>query len=314
MRHHFIRFVVYVVLIGFGGNAEAVNRWVDEHGVVHYSNLARITPAPPEPPGAEKGDRAAVVEEILKLSGLKRQITDIPSQIQSSISGRGAQLAHSTQQRMNEIVARSFRTDTLHHTLKGNLLEEFKAGQLAVLLAWFRSPLSHEMVEHEARAASPDRVQQIRNFAMKLQHSPPPSSRLTAIDRLDSATKNTELLISLSFTVARSMAKAARSPSVTPEMIEAGLQQARGQFYPPMKAASQLVLLYTYRYASDARLLEYAEFWETDPGSRFIRVVHGAFVDAVSASADQFAREILALINEFPTPPDVRREPAHRAR
>ncbi|HLC42117.1 MAG TPA: DUF4124 domain-containing protein [Methylomirabilota bacterium] len=313
MRHHFIRLVVCVV-IGSGGNAEAVNRWVDEHGVIHYSNLARITPASPGPPAAEKGDRAAVVEEILKLSGLKRQITGIPGQIQSSISERGAQLARSTQQRMNEIVARSFRTDTLHHTLKKSLLEGFDADQLAALLAWFRSPLSHEMVEHEARAASPDRVQEIRNFAMKLQSSPPPSPRLAAIDRLDSATKNTELLISLSFTVARSMAKAARSPSVTPEKIEAGLQQARRQFYPPMKAASQLVLLYTYRYASDARLLEYAQFWETDAGSRFIRVVHGVFVEAVSASADQFAREILALINESPAPPDVRREPAHRAR
>lgn len=314
MRYQVIRFIVCVVLVAVGGNAEAVNRWVDENGVVHYSNLARITPAPSESPAGEKGNRQAIVEELLTLSGLERQITEVPSQIQSSMSERSTQLASPTQQRIKDIVARSFRADTMYLSLKENLLEEFKADQLAALQAWFRSPLSREMVELEARTLPPDRVQQIKSFADKLQSSPPPASRLAVIDRLDTATKNTELLLAVSFTVARSMANAARSPSVTPAMIEAGLQQARAQYYQPIKAASQLVLLFTYRSASDARLLEYAEFWETDLGRRFVRVVHSTLVDAVSTSADRFAREILALINDSRTPPDAQREPARRAR
>jgi len=308
-----IRYGVCVTLVALGGSAEAVNRWVDENGVVHYSNMVRITPAPLEPQAVEQGDRVAMVEEILRLSGLTRQITEVPSQVQSSLSERSSQLAHSTQQRMKEIVTRSFRTDTMYLSLKERLVQEFKADRLSALLFWFRSPLSREMVELEARALSPDRVQLIKNFVARLQSSPPPASRLAVIDRLDTATKNSELLMSISFAVARSMAHAARSHSMSPEMIEAGLRQARVQYYQPIKTASQLVLLFTYRSASDAQLVEYTEFWESDLGRQFVRVVHGALVDAVSASADRFAREILLLIKESRTPPDAQREPALRA-
>lgn len=271
-------------------------RWVDKNGVVNYSNFQPVVSSGPA------ADRELMVNEILVLSGLKRQLANIPSVIESQVRERGAQADQSELKRVTEIVKRSFQVDALQTALREALRSEFDADQLATLLLWYRSPIAHDLSDAEINASSPERAQKMRSFALQLNELPPTPGRLQAIERLDAATRGTELAADIAVTVGGATATALQDPSVTPRAFETIMKQKRDQLYQMIKAATIVGLLFTYQSVSEAKLHQYLEFLESGLGRRFTRVVHNSILNAVTASTKKISGGNVSAGRSAPPP------------
>src|SRR5213083_400359 len=63
--------------------APSFYRWVDEHGIVHYTQSPPPprSAAPPPEGSAPSQTAAAAVDEVLELSGLKMQLAQLPQHV-----------------------------------------------------------------------------------------------------------------------------------------------------------------------------------------------------------------------------------------
>ena len=261
-------------------------RWVDKNGVVNYSNFQPLISSGPT------ADRELMVNEILVLSGLKRQLANIPAVVESQVRERGAKANQGEIKKVVEIVKRSFQVDALQKALREALRSEFDADQLATLVLWYRSPVAHDLSDAEINAAAPERAKKLRTFSAQLQELPPTPTRLQAIERLDAATRSTELALDISAAVGDVMVTAIENPPVASEAFESMMRQRTGQFYRTLKATTVVGLLFTYQSVSEAKLHQYLEFLESDLGRRFTRTVHNSILEAVNASARKISVEI----------------------
>ncbi len=280
----------------------AVYRWVDEAGVVNYSNdrsryeahrrrsdvepddvpPASSSSAEPSERGvAEPTHRASTEDaaaEIVRLGGVDRQCIVVSQMVQAAF-GQWAWRFGRVQTGGGAVV-RAFGADTLVRRVHDALLRRMDRATAGPALAWLRSPLSQRIVALEAALMTTDRGQAIA-FIDALPSAPPAAARVALLHRIeraaDVARNSLALRNAVGTTVQRSLGAAVRGAAQASEPIP---------FRPPIGEDAQrgvmLSMLLAYRELSDADLGRYASFLESPGGRWLTRVTHQALLASLA--------------------------------
>ena len=314
MRFRGLLAVAVASLVWLGGVADAQYRWVDAEGRVHYSNVLPVAPTPPEapepatapaaPPKAPVPERGpgpiepkALIEEVLELSGAKRQVLEIPALCQSRLSERQGRMKPADYAKLSQIVAESYRPDTLYKAVTETFKSRFDEKRLlAVRQAW-HSPLFKRISALEAQASTPEAARRLQEFAAELRHVPPHADRLALIRRVDAATGSTDFNIEIVLTTIRGIALGVdpmmpASQRLKPGQLDHMLSEMRAQMRAPLKNQVLVSLLYTYQSLTDGELRGYLAYLESDAGRWFDGAARDGILSGMTAAADRVGREM----------------------
>ena len=312
-------------LVSLGGVSEAQYRWVDAEGRVHYSNTRPAAPAPPEAPEPARAPAAepkalvpepapgpiepkALIEEVLELSGAKKQILQIPAVCQSQLSERQGRMKPADYARLSQIIAESYRPDTLYKAVSDTFKSRFDEKRLlAVRQAW-HSPLFKRIAALEAQASTPEGARRMQEFAVELRRVPPHADRLALIRRVDAATRSTDLNVEIALATIRGIALGVdpmmpASQRLKPGQLDQLLSDMRAQIRAPLKNQVLITLLYAYQSLTDEELRAYLAYLESDAGRWFDRVAKDGILSGMTAAADRVGRQMGKSLAADPRPP-----------
>ena len=289
-----------------GPAAAAVYRWVDEEGVVNYSDdrmkydahrrRSGVEPdvvvAPPSPraeaplerePASEPVRRAAAGDaaaEIMRLTGADRQCV-IVSQMTQAAFGQWAWRVGRVRTGAGAI-ASAFAPETLLRRMHAELLRRVDPAASGPALAWLRSPLSQRIVALETASIAADRRQAVA-FVDALPAAPPAAARVALLHRIERAAD-----VSLSSLAVGDAVRLAVRQSLGPVADPASAGQGGpAPFRLPVGEEHRLrvllSMLLAYRDVGEADLGRYAAFLESPSGLWLTRVTHQALLAALAA-------------------------------
>lgn len=296
MRSGFVALFGIASILSLGGVAEAqAYRWVDERGVIHY------TQTPPPAAAQAPANPAALVDEVLESTGVRRAIGQVPAQVQlgfqAGVRQRGAQISQAQLAGLTDIMVRAFTAEALYAHVRETFVAAADAQRLNAVLDFSRSPLARQMTDLELAAVSAEGAAQMRAFAERLKTSRPSPTRVDLVRRLDAATGVTDLAVDVALATVRSMAKVMDAMAPPDKRLKAGeldalVAKTRATMYDPTRVAVAVQLQFVYRSASDQELSDYVQLHESEAGRWFSRLLRKGFVEAMSTAATQAAEEL----------------------
>ena len=249
------------------------------------------------PPLAVAVDPRAV-DELLALSGVKRQIEDLNGHLATHRRYSYKNLPPEAKSRLDAIFDAAYDPPTILADVRKTLLQEFDAGRGTLVLGFLRSPLARAMTKLEADAETPEAEPELRAFTLRLRSTPPDPARLALLQRLDAAARQTELSMAFASSSLRSMAVIANvalppNQRRTPEQVDKELAATRNQLEHVVKEAVAVKGLFTYRNVGADDLRTYVEFHESEMGRWFMDLLTRATVGALERSAANAAKRSL---------------------
>lgn len=305
--------VALVSLVSLGGVAEAQYRWVDAQGRVHYSNVHPVAPAPPEAsepakapaevkalspePAKRPADPKALIEEVLDLSGTKKQIYQFPAVVQGQLSERRDEMRPVDYEQASQVVAESYRPEALYQAVVETFKHRYDEQRLLAVVQTLRTPLFKRITQLETQSLTPDAGERIRAFGARLRQEPAPPARLALLRRLDEVAGVTEGNLDIMVATVRAIATAVEpmlppARRAKPGQLEQMLIQLKAQARPYVKNDMLVTMLYAYQPLMDGELREYVAFYESDTGRWYTRVAREGALTALTAAADEFGRRI----------------------
>jgi uncharacterized protein DUF4124 len=303
----------------------AIYRWIDEEGVVNYTDerwrfdqfrrrtapydadvaverrpeIRPAEPAPPAPallpPAPAPGEEASpgamhgAAEEVMRLSGLDAQVDGFSANVQAQFEMWRWRRPDLGAARL--AVAQAFSPDLLRRHMQWSLSQRLDAERTASLLTWLRTPLSRRIVERENPPPSRERTARQAAFLNGLPSSPPSPARVALLHRLDRAGDVTELSA-----VVLGAAGAALNQTVAPFLSPGALPRTAMSAEanrPPMDEMFRFrvmtALAFAYHGLSDDELGRYATFLESATGRWFTQVSRAALLGSLEQVSRRMA-------------------------
>ncbi|OGK95028.1 MAG: hypothetical protein A3E31_16815 [Candidatus Rokubacteria bacterium RIFCSPHIGHO2_12_FULL_73_22] len=293
-----------LALAASAGVADAKTyRWVDANGVVHYSDT------PPQIP-AVTGDRDALIEEALELSGIKQQLAGLAPQVAANTDLSKSPLDAQERAAVLQTLAAAFGLEPILATVRSVLRTGYDPQLMGVFVARLRTPTLRRLTAMEVEADTPELPKKLQAFAAGLRGSPPPAERVARLARLAAATSTAEYMLEVRGAVVRAGFRAIE-PMLPPERrpkpgaLDAAIAGMIAQQRDTMRNEVLVLFLYVYRAATDAELEEYITFEESEAGRWFQGLYRRGMLEAVSAASEQVVRQIAKSLpaKRFIAPP-----------
>ncbi len=262
--------------------------------------MAEPPPPPPPPPVAAKppAPKPAVspdklVEDLVRVSGLGRQIDLIPEKIsqgmnQSSAKPRDPALVAE----VGKIMAEAFKPERFHQRVREALKKDFNGKRVEGLIKAMDAPLMKKMFELEAKDIKPE---ELAAFAKGLSKAPLAKERLQALQDYDKITRSSEFATEMVTATTRSMvAGAVGGDAAQLAKFDAEFGKQKDKLANAVRDATMLSLAHMYRDVSDAELAEYGRFYATEDGKWFVDTAMGALLEEFRAGAQQAGERIVA--------------------
>ena len=306
---------VGALLLATSGSAvAAIYRWVDEDGVVVYtddpwqfesyrrqrsqdgasaepgSGAARRDPADASARAdgdgtARPGRTESATEEVMRLAGLDAQTEILEGMAQVEFERLRWRFPRIEAAR--PAVARALGSEALRRDLHRTLARHLDPQRTGLLLAWLRTPLSRRIVALESAPTSAARAEAAAGFVDQLPSTPPAPARLALVHRVDRAgdvTASTAVVMdATSAAVLRAVAA-----FMAPRDIPRGARE-QPQVSPTVDELFRFrimtSLLFTYRDLRDEELGRYATFLESPTGRWFTQIIRAALVESLQAGS-----------------------------
>lgn len=252
--------------------------------------MAEPPPPPPPPPVAAKPKPPAevppekLVDQLLEVSGLSKQLTQIPEKValgvrQSSAKPRDAALLADVEKIMSD----AFSAERFQQRVRDTLKTDFDRKRVESLNKTLSSPAMKKMIELEA---APQKGEDMAAFAKELGKTPLPPERAQVLNGLAETTRAPEFATEMVIGITRAMMMSAvGGDAATMTKFDAAFEKQKGKLAQAVRDATVLSFAYTYRSVPDAELAEYAKFYATEDGKWFMDKVMGAILEESRSSA-----------------------------
>ena len=296
--------LVVLALLLSGGVADAKTyRWVDANGVVNYSDT-------PPPIQGVTGDRDALIEEALELSGIKKQLAGLAAQVTQNTNLGKSPLDQKERAALLQALASAFGPEPILATVRRALRNDYDPQLMGVFVARLRTPTLRRLTAMEVEADTPELAQKLPAFAAGLKGSPPPAERMSRLVRLDAATRTADYMLELRGAIVRAGIRAVE-PMLPPErrpkpgVVDAAIASMIAQQRDVMRQEVLVLFLYVYRGATDAELDEYIAFEESEAAQWFQGLYRRALIEGLTAASENAVRRIARALpaKRFSPPP-----------
>lgn len=247
--------------------------------------------APAAAPAAPAVDADKQIEDILAVSGLGHTLQRLPEQLLASVRQAGQQdrsgkLRKADLQEMERLTREAYTAQGFRLRVTAQLKNNYDAKRYQEFLADSASPLAKRM--NELEKLEPGQAELLA-YMKALASKPLPPERLKLIERIDAASRASELALEAMFSSAKGMMRGfAGADAKQLAQIDKEIEQQRAAAADSVRNAVRLSLAYTYREAGDAELAEYARLHEKDSTKFFLGLVFDALIEEIRAGAERF--------------------------
>jgi hypothetical protein len=259
-------------------------------------------PPPPPPPVAAKPPAPKppavspdkLVDDLVKVSGLDKQIELIPEKISQGMNMSSAKPRDpALVAEVGKIMAEAFKPERIQNQVREVLKKDFERKRVEGLIKAMNAPLMKKMFELEAKEVKPE---ELAAFAKGLSRSPLAKERLQALQDYDRVTRSSEFATEMVTATTRSMvAGAVGGDAAQLAKFDAEFGKQKDKLATAVRDATMLSLAYMYRDVSDAELAEYGGFYATEDGKWFVDKAMGALLEEFRAGAQQAGERIVAM-------------------
>lgn len=270
-----------------------------------FASAAHAQDRAPVPP-ITLDDRGARVDEALRLSDFKAHLTAIRARLFGYLEV--AQAGDEAKQWVAGSLQRVYSPDVYLKPIRQALLDDYDAGAMTRVLAWYRSPAGRKITRLEGAASQPGQGAAARKYLAGLENKQPSDYRLVLIFSIDearhtSAGTASALRASINgwFLGIEQLPSEEERPAI--RQIEASIREYRGELRDDLADDVLRELMYAYRDASDGDLRAYAEFLESDAGRWFIGTAFKAHQGYFEGAADLVAEDFVSTATRGPATP-----------
>lgn len=249
------------------------------------------------------------VDQLLRLSGLKEQVQEVPKQIAVGLeqgmnesTAEQAVFAPSDLQEIKQIAVREFQPTELMSDIRQSVISNLSEYDIERLLAWYRSDIGKQITEAEKYASTVQGAQEMAQQAQSLLQTSP---RLNSARKMDRLTGSSDMIVEISefsmiATMGSMMAITKPCKARIFEKAKENIVQLRPMMQENAHNYALASFLFTYQNINDRAFNQYIEFLDTDYAQRFHRVVNDAFMDALKTSivnmTDAMATKVKSII------------------
>jgi hypothetical protein len=249
-------------------------------------------------------DRA---QQLFRLSGMDRQLGSLAATIELQIANE-AGIPDSMRPTLARAARDAYAPESLRGVALSHLRPKLATGPLDAVMKWLSSERGRRITQLEETASTLEAQAKLATFAATLQASPPRPERVALIQRLDAATRSTDLATDVALRIAAAVARGllAAQPISTPTPdLDAILEAQRPQMRAGMQSSVLVTYLFTYRELSDADLGAYVAFMESGPGQWYNDATSSAFVASLDYAASRLSAN-LAMAGRPQAPANAR--------
>jgi hypothetical protein len=266
-------------------------------------NRARASAAPVD-------EKVAGVDEALRLSGLRNHLTRVRARLKQTLEEHNPGLDADARQWLWRTLDVSFSPEAYTRPVRQALLDNYDADFLTRVLVWYHFPAGRKMVRLEQSGVEPGQNQARDTYLATLENRQPSEQRLVAIFRIDEASRASEGAFGAIKAVVNGWNRGIEqvmSEQSQPRAAQGEIARDtfRAQVRDTVGEEVLRELMYTYRGATDAELLAYAEFLESDAGKWFFSTAYmgqQAFLEkAADKVAEMYAKTI--YVDQTARPP-----------
>jgi len=241
-----------------------------------------------------------LVDGLLKLSGVTRQLTQLAEAIIGGFDQRSAELDVGAAETRRQILRDAYRADALYPLVMAAVITRYDEPHATAVVRAFRTPLFRRLQELEDAAWTPAALPSIRAFSEQLVDNRPSVERHVLVRRLDAAMGVTAIQLEVMGATIRGMSRALGTGAAADVQIRDLIAGVREQSMVPVKNQTLLTLLFAYRTVGDDELRDYLAFWESLPGRWFVTAVHTGIVQAMRQAAETAARRMKSAAQPAP--------------
>lgn len=247
--------------------------------------------APPAPAAAPAVNPDKQIEDILAVSGLGHTLQRLPEQLLASVRQAGEQdrsgkLRKADLQEMERLTREAYTAQGFRLRVTAQLKQHYDARRFGEFLDDSATPLAKRMSELEKQ--EPGQAELLA-YMKALAAKPLPPERVKLIERIDAASRASELALEAMFTSVKGMMRGfAGADAKQLAEIDKAIEQQRNAAAGNVRNAVRLSLAYTYHDASDADLAEYVRLHEKDSTKFFLGLVFDALIAEIRAGAERF--------------------------
>jgi hypothetical protein len=243
------------------------------------------------------------VQQLMVLSGLDRQIPQVPAAITLGFDRQQGKLKPAQAALVRQEMIASYQAQKMSERVQAALREGWKQDLMGAEREWLSAPLGRRLTAMEIEGNSVDAETQWREFARRPYQNPPPE-RVDAIARMiHAAGLNESALDNVMAVMTAAMigVNSGQRPEnrLTLNQIAAIIREARKNYAEPLRNEILLRNLYTYRDASQAELESYAQFLDSPAAKYFNGLVAKALREAIQAASADFADRLRALADKL---------------
>lgn len=240
---------------------------------------------------AAADDKSALINEVLNLAGVDKQLEEISRFAKNEIETRKEVLAESDYLSLKNGMSSIFASEKLRQAVAKNLEQPARDARFTAWRDTLKQPLITKMAQLENQASGEAAFHELNTYAEKLQHFPPPPARVELVTRLAKATYATELAMDSHIAVTKALLRLINPSLPENKRLDTKkedqiLTDLRSQLAENLKDVAMITYLYTYREVSDEELNQYATLYETSPG----QWITESLVKAIRAALDVATR------------------------
>ncbi len=223
-----------------------------------------------------------MVTQYIDRSGLREMVANMPAQIRQMGKQRQAASKNPAQeQKITDIMLDIYDESAVLDTIHQYLLRHTDRDYLGKMLSWYDTALAKKVKAEEVLSSSPEGLRGMQPYILQIQRTPPPRTRIDLIQQLETVTRLSDLMTSISVDTIRVMVEsdnlmrpeAEREPD---EKIDQVIVNLRPVLKENLRRQVILMSFYTYRNISDDELKEYIRFYQTPLGQQEVEITSNA--------------------------------------
>lgn len=240
-------------------------------------------------------------ETLMRESGLWKQLEGIAPQTRAGLASAVLQINPSASptevERVAGIADDAFAPARLRSVAQSVIAKRTRQGDVAALLAWYRSPTGRLLTKLEEEASSDSRDPAVAMQEDSALLASLPAARQAIVKELVQVTRAGEALttIMINTTVAVQVGLASSMPNASAPPateIRKSLEQQRPQMLGALGGVAAAAYARVYTTVADADLARYIAFLKSPAGKRFSDVGLHAFDAALVEGATELGRSI----------------------
>lgn len=248
---------------------------------------------------AEDKNNDRLVLQLMEVSGLKKQVYQIPQLLQSDIGQQqlSGNITPEESKRINGLMLSSFEENTIYKAIQEYVKANLHREDIIESLAWLESSIGKKITMLEENASTPNAYMEMQEIGPKLLEENKNTSRFAKIKKLDKVIRATEASVNIVQNVQLAILSAVSASIETGKRpsfkdIQVLVEKQKFLIQTEMEREVQIQFLYTYRELTDHEIDKYIGFAETKSGQRY----HQVTIDALNQALVQGARRFGKLL------------------